>query len=1208
MMCNMRRLAIRSAMLIFVFAFLAHSQTITGSISGRVLDPQMAAIGGATVTITEPSRNFSAITRTGEDGNFVSAGLLPGNYSVAVEVAGFKKLTRIDIPLDANDKLNVGNLQLEVGTLTESIEVSAQAALLQTESIERSAIITGRQIQNIEVNGRNPLDLAKLAPGVVSTANFSLAGINGLNNINVNGNRGSQNQVTINGIGAVDSGNNGQQSVVLSIDAISEFKMLTGTYQAEYGRSMGGQISMVTKSGTEEFHGSGYWYHRHDSLNANTFLNNVRSLPKPLFRYNDPGYSIGGPIYIPGVFESARHKAFFFWSQEFQRQLSPQNPRNQIVPTALERQGDFSQSLDNTGQPFCPTRNSAGLYDCSLGTRVAIRDPLNGQPFQGNVIPKERIYAPGQALLNFYPLPNVTQVTNFNYTSQLPGKAPRREDLLRLDYNVTDRLHLFGHWIEDKQPNVSPYGSFVLGIAVPVATIANPTPGRGVGGGATMIFSPTLTNEVNIGFGHNALDIFESSKVLRRSTSGVNLPVLYPNAVQDDYIPNIVWTGTRITASPNLGTSNAPFHAYNTTIDISDNLTKVWRTHTLKTGMYLQRSTKDQSSFSGANGTYNFGDNPSNPYDTGFGYSNALLGVYNTFSQTSAFVVGLYRYWNVEGFIQDTWKVRRNVTLDYGMRLAWYQPQYDTRLQASTFVPALYDPAKAPRLYQPAINPANNQRAAFDAVTNTYLPSFNIGLEVPGSGDPFNGICRAGTCVNKYLFPSLHPQWGPRFGFAWDITGEGRLVVRTGGGIYYDRIQGNRVFDSVGNPPVAVSPTLNQNFVTAIDPKNVLLGPPTVVMADPSGKIPTSYQYQFSVQARLPFSTMLDVAYVGTQGRHLQNNRNINYNAFGSCYLPQNQDPQRLATAPTALLGNNCKDANFLKPYIGFGSINLYESQSTSNYNSLQVNVQRRAANGLYLGVAYTWSKSLGIAGNGIASTNDNTFVRPDQYTREAFYGPTNFDRRHVLAINYVYSTPRFAWGNTWTRLATDGWQLSGVTQVRTGAPFTPGFSVQGAGNQNITGSATEGARIGVVAGCDPYTHLEDPFNRLNPACFFAPLPGSRGLESGINYLHGPGLINFDMSLQKEFSVKEGVRLQLRLDAFNVFNHANFAGYNGNLAFGAYPQANGIVTAAPTLTATALGRNPNGAFNVTGFGTVTQPNPGDLGYARILQTMIRIQF
>jgi hypothetical protein len=458
------------------------------------------------------------------------------------------------------------------------------------------------------------------------------------------------------------------------------------------------------------------------------------------------------------------------------------------------------------------------------------------------------------------------------------------------------------------------------------------------------------------------------------------------------------------------------------------------------------------------------------------------------------------------------------------------------------------------------------------------------------------------------LFKNQHPQWGPRFGIAWNVLGNGSLVIRTGGGIYYDRIQGNRIYDSVRNPPAAISATIQQNLVTSIDSKNVLLAPPSLTMADPTGVIPSTYNYNFDVQYRLPSNMMLDVAYVGTLGRHLQNNRNLNWNQFGSCYRPENQDPQRLAATPTALLGNNCKDANFLKPYPGFGNINIYEGASTSNYNALQVNLQRRATKGLTVGLAYTWSKTLGVAGNGIASTNDNTFVRPDQYTRYALYGPVSFDRRQVLAINYVYSVPNLNRGNAFTKLATNGWQLSGVTQAMTGAPFTPGFSVQGAGNANITGSATEGSRIVIVPGCDAYTHLDDPFNRLNPSCFAAPMPGSRGLESGINYMYGPGVINFDMSLQKEFSMKERIRLQLRVDAFNVFNHANFTGYNANLPFNSYPTTNGVVNGQPTLTPTALGRNPNGTFNVTGFGTVTQPGAGSLGYARILQTVVRVQF
>ena len=1194
---NRLRLGAQGIIFLLSFALVAYGQTISGSISGHVYDAQMAPIQGATVTVTDSSKNFTAVTKTGTEGNFLSAGLSPGNYTVSVEAAGFKKFSQTGIPLDANDKLDVGSLRLEVGAVTESIEVSSQAALLKTESVELSGTITGRQIENIEVNGRNPLDMAKLVPGVVSTTNFSVGGIGGLNGLNVNGERASQNNLTINGIGAVDTGNNGQQTAVLSIDSVSEFKILTGVYQAEYGRSIGAQISLVTKTGTDQFHGSGYWYHRNDSLNANSFINNARPsfgqafAPRTLYRYNDPGYTVGGPIYVPKVFERVRNKAFFFWSQEFQRQLTPNGVRNALVPTALERTGDFSQSVDQNNKKL-----------------TSILDPLTRTPFPGLQIPKTQLYAPGVALLNFYPLPNATQTTNFNYTTQISGSAPRREDLLRLDYNLTDKIHLFGHWIKDVEPNVIPYGSFILGTSIPLAQISNQQPGRSVAGGATFIISPTMTNEFNIGFSHGANNFDESTQLLRRATSGINLPVLYPKSVTGDFIPGVTFNGTHINASSGFGTQHAPFIAINDNIDIIDNLTKVWGNHIIKAGIYLQRSTKNQSTFADFNGNYNFGDNPSNPFDTGFGFSNALLGVYNTFSQASNYAAGLYRYWNAEEFVQDTWKIRRNLTLDYGLRLAWYQPQYDTKLQTSTFDPNLWNPAKAPRLYQPAINPANGQRAAFDPVANTYLPSFDIGLEVPGTGDPFNGICQAGTCVNKYLFKNRGPQWGPRFGIAWDVTGRGNIVVRTGGGIYYDRIQGNRIFDSIANPPVIFTPTLQQNMVASIDPKNVLIGPPSVTMADPTGKIPTTYQYQFGIQYRLPWNMALETNYVGTQARHLQDNRNINYNAFGQCYLPQNQDPQRLAANPTALLGNNCKDANFLKPYIGFGNINLYESASTSNYNALQVELRKRAAKGLFFGVAYTWSKSLGVAGNGIASTNDNTFVRPDQFTRQALYGPTSFDRRQVLAINYVYSTPKFAWGNAFSRLATDGWQISGVTQAQTGAPFTPGFSVQSASNINITGSSTEGARIGIVPGCDPFTHLDDPFNRLNPACFTAPRPGSLGLESGINYLYGPGVINFDMAVQKEFAVKERLRVQLRVDAFNVFNHTNFSSYNSQLNFTSYPQTNGIVTGQPTLTTTALGRNPSGIPNLTGFGTSNQPGAGTLGAPRILQTLIRIQF
>src|SRR3984957_4727123 len=639
---NMRKTTMIPVWL-FLISLSGYAQTIDGSMTGRVVDPQGAVIAKAAITVAEPAKDVRILTKTTAAGDFTVAGLQPGNYSVTVEAAGFKKLVRTGIALDANDKLAVGLLTLEVGAVTESIEVTAQAALLQTESVERSNTITGKQVENIEVNGRNPLDMAKLVPGVQFTTGTSYAigsSSNGANDFTVNGARPSQNQLSINGIGNVDTGNNGGMNVAVSIDSIAEFKILTGDYQAEYGRSVGGQINMVTKSGTDQFHGSGYWYHRNEGLNANTFINNARGLAKPLFRYNDPGYTIGGPVYIPHVFERERHKLFFFFSQEYQRQLSPNTAKNVLVPTALERQGNFSQSVNN---------NNAKL--------TFINDPLTQTPFPGMIVPQNRIYAPGQALLNLFPLPNTPQVSNFNYTSQFPGQAPRRETLLRMDYNLTDRIRVFGHFIDNQQPTVAPYGSFVLGLTVPITQISNPIPGRSIAAGSTWTISPTMTNEFSWGFTHNSILIAEQGTVLRTNTSGINLPELYPSAVQDNYVPAVSFNGTRITASPGLGTGDAPFINYNTTIDISNNLTKVWGKHTIKGGIYMQRSRKNQTSFNDNNGSYNWGDTTANPIDTGYGYSNMLYGVYQTFDQSSAYINGLYRYWNIEQYVQDTWKV-----------------------------------------------------------------------------------------------------------------------------------------------------------------------------------------------------------------------------------------------------------------------------------------------------------------------------------------------------------------------------------------------------------------------------------------------------------------------------------------------------------------------------------------------------------------------
>ncbi|MDE3165235.1 MAG: hypothetical protein KGN36_05465, partial [Acidobacteriota bacterium] len=993
--------------------------------------------------------------------------------------------------------------------------------------------------------------------------------------IAANGTRQNSNQLMINGISDTDTGSNGSQNVTLSLDSVQEFKILTGVYQAEYGRAMGAQISVVTKSGTSDLHGSGYWFHRNEGMNADNWKNNRDGLPRNLFRFNDQGWTVGGPVYIPKVLPR-RDKLFFFWSEEFQRQLQPQSARYVTVPTDLERAGDFSKSVDQNGNA------------------VTIRDPNTQTPLPGNVIPANLQYGQGMKLLSFLPKPNVANACTlpavagctkgYNFTSQVSNPYPRREDLVRMDYNLTSKIRLFGHYINNFNTFDVVYGSWILGTNLPIAPITYANPGHSWAVGSTYVISPTMTNELNVGSSNNSILIAYSTDDFSRAKSGVNLPVLYPSAVQRDYLPYVTFGGTRIGNSPNFNSGNVgagPFINFNTTYDVTDALAKVWNQHTFKFGLYMQKSIKDQTSFGAFDGNYNFGDNSNNPFDTGFGFSNAAMGVYNTFSQAANMINGQYRYWNIEFYGQDTWKITPRLTLDYGMRVAWVQPQYDASLQAATFVPNQWTQAQAPRLYYPQM--VGGVRMGVDPVSGQKVPTANIGYLVSGTGIVANGIAQGGVNgFSRYLQNSPGLVFGPRLGIAWDPFGDHKTAIRSGFGIYYDRFQGNRVFDLVRNPPLGIQPTLTYGFMKDINPTSALLSPPSFYAADPTGKIPTSYNFTVGVQRSLPGEISLDVAYVGNLTRHLQDNRNLNYVPYGATFQAQNQDP---TLNPSSTPGATALLSQFLRPYRGIGDIALYEGAATGNYNALQVTANRRVGR-LFLGLAYTWSKNLTTA------TGDTNYVRADQYTRQAYYGPSGNDRRQMFVLNYVYNLPTPAIHNVLSRAVLGGWQVSGVTSFISGGPYGPGFSVSsGGGNQNITGSYTEGARLRLLA--NPMTGSTNPYQRLTASAFALPQVGSIGLESGVNYLTGPGINNWDLSLMKEFSVKERLHFELRVDAFNVWNHTQFNGVNASLT-------------ASTLTSafSNVAMNADGSINnKNGFGSVSGARD-----PRILMTMIRVRF
>jgi hypothetical protein len=1186
--------------LTLALSVLVVAQTTSGSIAGNVADPNGAALNNATVKITDASRSFTLTATTDSEGRFVFPTVPPATYTLTVEATGFKKLERTGLLLVANDKLTLGDLVVQVGTASETVTITAEATQVQAESAERSYGVQGEIVRNIAVNGRQFVALASIAPGVVTTTNTGTAG--DITNISANGLRTSANNLQLDGVATVDTGNNGQMFAIV-LDSIAEFKVLTSNYQAEYGRSAGAQISAVTRGGTRDFHGSFYVFRRHDGMNANTWINNRDSTPtnrinKPRLDQRDIGYTIGGPVWIPKVFNEDKSKVFFFFSQEHQKRFTPPaGPVRVTVPTALERNGDFSQSRDNAGNLFPYIRDYTTNLPCSAtDTRGCFQD--------GGVIgkiPANRLYQLGLNILKIYPTPNTTG-SGFNYQTEAPTNQPQRQDLYRGDWNINNSWRANGKYIYYKNSPIQPYGSFVLGTNMPDFATIFPNNRYGVSGNVTGSLNATTVLEITFGQTHNFIDILPNNPNFNRTSLNLSgIPLLYPGAVQRDLPPQFVFNGGRIANGPNIGSNNAPFYNFNTTRDWSVSLAKVWNSHNVKVGWFWQNSFKPQSSFANNNGVYNFVNDANNPFDTGFGFANAAIGVYNTFQQASIYAIGKYRYNNVEWYAQDNWKLTNRLTLDFGARFYWIQPQYDEDLQTANFLPSRYNVADAALLYRPVClnNAASCSGASRRAVDPRQLvPGFVptesntisgalIGRLVPNTGKITNGVLQAGAGIERGLYRNRGIHFAPRFGFGYDVKGNQSLVVRGGIGTFYDRPQGNTVFDLVQNPPVTIQPTFFFGRIQDIGSGQVLIAPPNLVAFDREGKIPTTYAYNLGVQYKLPFESVLDVSYVGTSGQHLLQRRNINAPNYGAAYLAPNQDP---TAAANTVPGARALPVDFLRPYQGFGQIQYIEPSTSSNYHSLQTTLNRRFYKGLLLGVNYTWSKALGtqsgdlpgVAGFGAPHIIDN---------RRANYGPLDFDRRHNFNVNWVWQLPK-ATQSRGLGYALNDWQLSGIYRFVTGQPYNVGFNIPGLSAYTLTGTQNlEGARIVLLK--NPGTgNSSDPYRQFDVSAFTVPQPGSLGFESGRNFLYRAPINSVDLSLSKRVRIKEKAEFEIRLDAFNALNHTQFDAVNTTL------NVTSLTNSTPTNLASESTRSL-----WTGFGAITSVRP-----PRNLQLSARFQF
>jgi hypothetical protein len=1101
-------------------------QNISATLTGTVLDQAGAVIPGADIKLTNQATGVSVQTASNEVGIFVFTSLLPATYTLEVGMPGFRTLTMREIVLNANERRSLGNISLQVGEVEQRVEVTAEASYVQTASSERAGLISGDQVLKLAVKGRDFLGLMSTLPGVLDTNVGSREVVmtgNVLNGLHINGGRTNSVMYALDGISSVDTGSNSSVQNAPNMDAISEVKVLTSNYQAEYGRNSSGTINVIMKGGTRDFHGSVYWYYRDKSLNANSFFNNRSGTAKDDYHFNNAGYSIGGPIYIPGKFNTNKDKLFFFFSQEYVRRRLYLSPRFVTTPTELERNGDFSQTLDTNGKV------------------IKINDPLDGKKqFPNNAIPANRINPVGKEILNFFPLPNYVetdpgQMYKRNYRSTASGNNPRRQEVVRVDYNISPTLNSYFRYIRDNDDEEWPYGSWVSGnLNYDLTNTLRPQRGRGAVVNLTKVFSSTKVNEFTVGASTRGqtFNPVEPEKVARTQISG--LGQWYPQSNESGAIPNMTFGGVQNYINPSLG--NIPYTNENPVFTWADNFSWLKSSHSLKFGVYIERMRKDEVGGPNTRGSFDFGRNTNNPLDTNYAFSNALLGVFNSYSEGTFRPYSHYRYTQSEWYAQDSWKVNSKLTLDLGLRMYNSPAAHDNRYNITTFVPSLYSASEQARLIWPGKD-ASGTKVGVDLATGTTYPSPYIGLFVPGSGNYASGMVvggQDGWPGGLYTTPGI--SWGPRVGFAYDPAGSGKMVVRGGIGIFYDRPQGNVYSGTNGQPPVAYTPTLYFGTLDTFLQSAGAVGPGSITATETGEQpLPQVYNFSFGIQRQVGFDTVVDVSYVGSLGRSLIYEQNINPIPMYARFDPANRD----TTTSSSPLADN-----FLRPYPGYGNITVRSFGTESNYHSLQIAANRRLAQTIQYGVAYTFSKALG---ENASDFGDDPSVYFNY--RQRNYGLLSYDVTHNLVINYAWNLPNP--GQRWGMPALDyvlgHWQISGITSFVSGTPVTPSFALSD--GADLTGSS-EGARIDVVS--DPYLPKgERSFGRnFKTEAFARPAKYSFG-NGGVYILRQPSTSNWDISISKRVPFGEERYVQFRTELYNAWNHTEFNGMDTSARFDA---------------------------------------------------------
>ncbi|HET7890203.1 MAG TPA: carboxypeptidase regulatory-like domain-containing protein [Candidatus Sulfotelmatobacter sp.] len=1132
------RLALLLSALFVIFASQALAQEAT--IVGTVTDPSGASVANASITITNLETGVSRTVPTSSDGQYVAPDLHIGHYTLKATAAGFKVAEQTGLTLAVGDRQRI-DFKLQVGSAQEQVTVEANAVAVQTDSGEVSNLITGQQVTQLATNGRSLFTLFALAPGASSLQGdfINPVPVGGDNTVSINGQRAGHNLQILDGGENLDRGGS-SGSVMPSLDSLQEFRNMTSNYSAEYGLSSAATITEVIKSGTKQYHASAWEFDRNDAFDARNYFNPAPNKVAEL-RFNTYGFNVGGPV----DFWKSDHKTFFFYNMEW-RALIQGQILNQSVPLASWYPTSAGAVLPTTvgGKPaeiIDPANVPAAIQFANCGGTPAGVTP--GQPFPNNTIPSCMISKNAQALLTaggkyggIFPLP--TSGSNFVGGNNVPTHL--REEIARVDHSFTSKFSVFGHWISEQISQG--YGtSQWSGDNVPTVgdTFGNPSYSAVVH--TTYVISPTLLNEASFNYNGNRINIIPNGLIT--APSGFTFNRLFSGPNVDNRIPSINLNGS---TGSNYTVNWMPWINKADDYQLRDDVSWTRGAHQFKFGFSWALYKKIQDWFANTQGNFNFNGSFTSPStcdstttQCGLDFADFLLGDGQQYTENAVKSSGHWNNVSWASYFQDNWRVNNRLTLNLGLRWDGVPHTYEANHQSANFYPNLYNPANAAVINTKdgtictAVGPncaAATPAAAFGPSPEPIL----AGLQFYTNGIGIGGV----NGIPKNLVDNYWANFGPRLGFAYDLTGQGKTVIRGGYGLMYERIQGNDMYDGATNTPFNASPTLNGasldnpglnlsngSVISATNLPILAVGQTGIALKYPPPRIS---QYSIGVQQALSSRTVLSVSYVGSLGRHQSYRQEIN--------LPP------ITSIPT-LLGSNAPNINTLYNYSGFGPIRLSYNGANSHYNSLQFDLHGSVRRDLQVQVGYTVSKAVD-ANTGTGDGGDlNNITNPYAGWRYDI-GPSIYDRRNVLFTNFVYDLPFLKHNdNRVLRTVVGGWSLSGIITAESGAPLNIGVNgknassvIQNSGNRpNLNGSISYPKTV--AAWFSP-SSFSAPACVTGPDCY-GNLP--------FGAVRGPGRDDWNLSLFKSFVISEnrGSRFELRAESFNTWNHTQFKGdYN----------------------------------------------------------------